>query len=84
MQKNLTDRAIVQDIYLTIKTRGPFAFHRFVTSLRQSDHDDLADILEAKKIFSNDNIQKNINYETMKDNNIEETAFSETVPVIEE
>lgn len=81
---NLTDKAIVQDIYLTIKTRGPFAFHRFVTSLRQSDHDDLADILEGKKIFSNDNIQKNINYETMKDNNIEETTFPETVPVIEE
>lgn len=77
MQKNLTDKAIVQDIYLTIKTRGPFAFHRFVTSLRQSDHDDLADILEGKKIFSDDNI----NCKTMKNNNIEET---ETVPVIEE
>lgn len=81
MQKNLTDKAIVQDIYLTIKTRGPFAFHRFVTSLRQSDHDDLADILEGKKIFSDDNIQKNINCKIMKNNNIEKT---EIVPVIEE
>lgn len=39
----------MQDIYLTIKTRGPLAFTGLGTSLRQSGHETLADILEGRK-----------------------------------
>ncbi|KZC10457.1 PREDICTED: caspase-3 [Dufourea novaeangliae] len=52
---NLTDKATVRDVYLTIKTRGPHAFDRFVKSLRQSGHESLADILEGKEITFSDN-----------------------------
>lgn len=48
LQKNLTARNIVEEIFLNIQTRGPKAFHRLLLSLRQSHHEDLADILEEK------------------------------------
>ncbi|XP_076679375.1 death regulator Nedd2-like caspase [Andrena cerasifolii] len=48
--KSLVNESTVRDIYLTIKTRGPFAFDRFLASLRQSGHENLADTLERKKI----------------------------------
>lgn len=46
--KNLSNEETVRDVYLTIKTRGPFAFDRFLTSLRQSGHENVADVLEGK------------------------------------
>lgn len=59
---------------MTIKTRGPYAFNRFLESLKQSSHEDLADILEGKRttLFNNDE-QRDINHsEITKDNNVEE------------
>lgn len=48
-ENDITNEAIIRDIYLTIKTRGPKAFIRLLASLRESDHEDLADILEGKR-----------------------------------
>lgn len=65
---------------MTIKTRGPYAFNRFLESLKQSSHEDLADILEGRRtiLFNNDE-QKNINHtEITKDNNIKEPTYIET------
>lgn len=42
---------------LTIKTRGPNAFKNMILSLRQSDHEDVANILEGKN-----NTNSNIRY----------------------
>lgn len=47
----------VKDILLTIKTRGPNAFKNLILSLRQSDHEDVANILEGKN-----NTTSNIRY----------------------
>ncbi|XP_043518327.1 caspase-6 isoform X1 [Frieseomelitta varia] len=71
-EKNLTEEATIRDIYLTIKTRGPYAFNRFLVSLSQSSHEDLADILEERRttLFNNDDEQRDINHEITKDNNI--------------
>lgn len=44
---------IVKDIYLTIKTRGPHAFKNLILSLRQSEHENIADILEGKTSANN-------------------------------
>ncbi|XP_029660256.1 caspase Dronc-like isoform X1 [Formica exsecta] len=51
--KNPMAPDIVKDIYLTIKTRGPYAFKSLILSLRQSDHENVADILEGKTSASN-------------------------------
>lgn len=80
VQKNLTEEATIRDIYLTIKTRGPCAFNRFLESLKQSSHGDLADILEGRKttLFNNDE-QRDINHtEITKDNNMKEQTYIET------
>ena len=37
----------IREIFLTIKTRGPEAFENLLLSLRQSEHETLADILES-------------------------------------
>ncbi|KAK9302737.1 hypothetical protein QLX08_005356 [Tetragonisca angustula] len=79
-KKNLTEEATIRDIYLTIKTRGPCAFNRFLESLKQSSHGDLADILEGRKttLFNNDE-QRDINHtEITKDNNMKEQTYIET------
>lgn len=34
------------DILLTIKTRGPYAFQNLLNSLRETNHDEIADLLE--------------------------------------
>ncbi|XP_076285376.1 death regulator Nedd2-like caspase [Lasioglossum baleicum] len=58
---NLMDKSTARDIYLTIKTRGPYAFTRFIKSLKQSGHESLADILEGKTYTFNDNeLERNI------------------------
>ena len=44
--QNLKTPEIIKDIILTIKTRGPEAFYKLIESLRQSDQNLLADILE--------------------------------------
>ncbi|XP_076180521.1 death regulator Nedd2-like caspase isoform X2 [Ptiloglossa arizonensis] len=81
-KKNIKDEATVRDIYLTIETRGPLAFVRFLTCLRQSGHENLADILEGKNIiFHNNEIDTNINESTVINNNTtEEASF---IPIIE-
>ncbi|KAL6433837.1 hypothetical protein ACFW04_005813 [Cataglyphis niger] len=52
-KKNLMAPDIVKDIYLTIKTRGPHAFKNLILSLRQSEHGNIADILEGKTSANN-------------------------------
>ncbi|KOX68315.1 Caspase Nc [Melipona quadrifasciata] len=79
--QNFTDEATIRDICLTIKTRGPQAFKRFLTSLRQSGHGDLADILEERRItLSNNDEQRDISHtEITRDSNItEESTSTET------
>ena len=44
--KNITNPEIIKDIILTIKTRGPYAYYDLLRSLRQSDQEFLADILD--------------------------------------
>ncbi|XP_026674420.1 caspase Dronc [Ceratina calcarata] len=48
-ENDIKNEAVIRDIVLTIKTRGPKAFTRLLASLRQSDHEDLADCLEGKR-----------------------------------
>ncbi|XP_046144715.1 caspase-1-like [Osmia bicornis bicornis] len=75
-KKSFTDKATVKDIYLTIKTRGPLAFDRFLASLRQSDHENLANTLEGKKItFRSIEVERNVNQDNnINDNHVEEEA----------
>lgn len=49
--ESLTNIDTVRDVYLTIKTRGPHAFEKFLISLRQTEHEDLADILEGREVM---------------------------------
>ena len=44
--QDLKNPEIIKDIILTIKTRGPEVFYKLIESLRQSDQNLLADILE--------------------------------------
>ncbi|XP_053995481.1 putative inactive caspase B [Hylaeus anthracinus] len=82
-KESLTDEETIRDICLTIKTRGPFAFDRFLESLRQSGHKNLAETLEGNKIkFPKNHVQTNINEENaINDNIAEDTNFD---PSIEE
>lgn len=48
LQKNLQAQDTIKDILLTIKTRGPNAFKNLILSLRQSDHENIANILEGR------------------------------------
>lgn len=43
----------VKEIYMTIRTRGPYAFKSLLLSLRQSDHGNIADILEGNTSTNN-------------------------------
>ena len=44
--QDLRNPEIIEDIILTIKTRGPEAFYELIGNLRQLDQNLLADILE--------------------------------------
>lgn len=70
--QNFPNEAITRDIYLTIKTRGPQAFKRFLISLRQSGQGDVADILQERRLtLSNNDEQSDINHtEITRDSNI--------------
>lgn len=57
--KNPMEPAIIKDIFLTIKTRGPHAFKNLILSLRQSNHENVADILEGKISINNTNNANN-------------------------
>lgn len=46
--KNLGRQDVIKDILLTIKTRGPNAFKNLILSLRHSDHEDVANMLEGR------------------------------------
>ncbi|KAI4495688.1 hypothetical protein M0802_008523 [Mischocyttarus mexicanus] len=56
-KKNFDKKETVQSIWLTIKTRGPFAFQNLLLSLRQSDHEELAKMLDkhTENSFINNN-----------------------------
>ncbi|KAL0130803.1 hypothetical protein PUN28_002425 [Cardiocondyla obscurior] len=56
--KTLETEETAEDILLTVKTRGPNAFKNLLLSLRQSDHENIANILEGKS-----NINGNIKQE---------------------
>ncbi|XP_043498794.1 caspase Dronc-like isoform X2 [Polistes fuscatus] len=45
-KKNFDKKETVRNIWLTIKTRGPSAFQGLLLSLRQSSHEELADLLD--------------------------------------
>lgn len=48
---------------LTIKTRGPFAFQNLLLSLQQTDHEELAEMLDKQTdIFNNENSEISDNY----------------------
>lgn len=49
------DSDTIKVIFLTIKTRGPHAFKNLILSLRQTDHENVADILEEKISINNTN-----------------------------
>lgn len=53
VQNTITTLDTVREIYLTIKTRGPYAFENLLLSLRQSDHGNIADILQEKTNANN-------------------------------
>ncbi|KYN04011.1 Caspase Nc [Cyphomyrmex costatus] len=57
--KDLEAQNTVKDVLLTIKTRGPNAFKNLILSLRQSNHEDVADILEKENSANNDTKQEN-------------------------
>ncbi|KAG5319858.1 DRONC Caspase, partial [Acromyrmex heyeri] len=57
--KNLGAQSTVKDVLLTIKTRGPNAFQNLILSLRQSNHEDVADILEKQNNASSNTKQEN-------------------------
>ena len=44
--QNITKPETIKDIILTIKTRGPYAYYDLLRSLRQSDQEFLAEILD--------------------------------------
>ena len=52
-QKKLNDLETIRDIFLTIKTRGPEAYENLLLSLRQSEHEILAELLESESSDSN-------------------------------
>ncbi|XP_015189287.1 PREDICTED: caspase-2-like [Polistes dominula] len=58
-KKNFDKEETVKNIWLTIKTRGPSAFQNLLLSLRQSNHEELADQLDEHTKnsfeFNNDN-----------------------------
>ncbi|KYN10178.1 PREDICTED: caspase Dronc-like isoform X2 [Trachymyrmex cornetzi] len=57
--KNLGAQNTIKDVLLTIKTRGPNAFKNLILSLRQSNHEDVADILEKQNNTSSNTKQEN-------------------------
>ncbi|XP_072767388.1 caspase-6 isoform X2 [Anoplolepis gracilipes] len=61
---SLTVLDTIKDIYLTIKKRGPHAFKNLILSLRESDHGNVADILEGKTSENNANSnEEDISYD---------------------
>ncbi|KAF7381139.1 hypothetical protein HZH68_016014 [Vespula germanica] len=44
-KRNFDKEETVKSIWLTIKTRGPFAFQNLLLSLQQSDHEELAEMI---------------------------------------
>lgn len=58
-KRNFDKEETVKSIWLTIKTRGPFAFQNLLLSLQQSDHEELAEMLDKR---SDENTEINDNY----------------------
>ncbi|XP_046836759.1 caspase-3-like [Vespa crabro] len=62
-KKNFEKEETIKSILLTIKTRGPFAFQNLLLSLQQTDHEELAEILDKQTvIFNNENEEISDNY----------------------
>ncbi|XP_014603676.1 PREDICTED: caspase-2-like [Polistes canadensis] len=64
-KKNFDKEETVQNIWLTIKTRGPSAFQDLLLSLRQSNHEELADLLNnhtENSLINNSSELNNDNY----------------------
>ncbi|XP_043683700.1 caspase Dronc-like [Vespula pensylvanica] len=58
-KRNFDKEETVKSIWLTIKTRGPFAFQNLLLSLQQSDHEELAEMLDKR---TDENTEINDNY----------------------
>ena len=48
--RSIDDPETIRDIILTIKTRGPLAYHYLILSLRQTNQNLLADLLEIDTV----------------------------------
>ncbi|XP_003704195.1 death regulator Nedd2-like caspase [Megachile rotundata] len=84
-EENLMDKATIRDIYLTIKTRGPLAFDRFLTSLKQSDHENLANILEGKITLRSEDIERNVNQgDDVNVNDVDDTNLTSTIEWVQD
>lgn len=46
--KNITSKETKENIILTITTRGPYAYGRFIISLQESNHIEIANFLSSK------------------------------------
>ncbi|XP_018056038.1 PREDICTED: caspase Dronc-like isoform X3 [Atta colombica] len=78
--KNLGAQNTVKDVLLTIKTRGPNAFKNLILSLRQSNHEDVADILEKQ---NNASSNTNFRQENLLDHHIYSDEFFSEPLIIE-
>ncbi|XP_011703913.1 PREDICTED: caspase Nc isoform X1 [Wasmannia auropunctata] len=56
--KNIEAQDTVKDILLTVRTRGPNAFKNLIISLKQSDHENIANLLEGRNNTNNNTRQK--------------------------
>ncbi|XP_018056037.1 PREDICTED: caspase Dronc-like isoform X2 [Atta colombica] len=77
---NLGAQNTVKDVLLTIKTRGPNAFKNLILSLRQSNHEDVADILEKQ---NNASSNTNFRQENLLDHHIYSDEFFSEPLIIE-
>ncbi|KAK2583366.1 hypothetical protein KPH14_009359 [Odynerus spinipes] len=77
-KKNFETEDTIRNILLTIKTRGPHAFENLLLSLRQTDHRELADMLNTKiDFFGNKNIKLS-NDETIEESELKRLEESES------
>ncbi|KAL2735833.1 caspase-3-like [Vespula squamosa] len=61
-KRNFEKEETVKSIWLTIKTRGPSAFQNLLLSLQQTDHEELAEMLDKQTFLMNENAEINDNY----------------------
>ncbi|XP_043481325.1 caspase Dronc [Leptopilina heterotoma] len=76
-KENLNNNETKKHIVLCIKTRGPYAFKNFLTSLEQCGYNDLATNLSQLDIDSNIPTQERIDFEENATSSIIDTPYEE-------